>query len=172
MITGSGTAGTPGPAPRVSPFMNQAELGRLRALARLMDEAVRVPGTNVRLGLDALIGLIPGLGDISGGITTSYFILAAQKLGAPNSVLARMVWNVLVDVVFGSIPFLGDVFDVAYKANVRNVRLLERYAASPQKTKRASRAFVVLLLFVVALIVAGGLFVTFLLVRTLLRAIT
>jgi hypothetical protein len=152
--------------------MDNGELNRLRALARVMDDAVRVPGTNIRLGLDALIGLIPGLGDVSGGLTTSYFIIAAQKLGAPNTVLARMVWNVLVDVVFGSIPFLGDIFDVAYKANVRNVRLLEQYAASPQKTGRASRAFVVLLLFAVALIVSGGLVVTYLLVRALLRTLT
>ncbi|MGH7462126.1 MAG: DUF4112 domain-containing protein [Longimicrobiales bacterium] len=147
------------------------DLERLRVLARVMDDAVRVPGTNVRLGLDALIGLIPGLGDVAGGLTNSYIILGAQKLGAPTSVLLRMVWNVLVDTLFGSIPFLGDLFDIGYRANRRNVQLLEKFAANPRGTKRASRAVVALLLVLVALIAIGGAILAWLMVRAIWRGL-
>ena len=152
--------------------MNQTELERLRILARLMDDALPVPGTRLRFGLDALIGLIPGVGDVAGGLTTSYIILAAQKLGAPNSVLVRMVWNVLLDTAVGVVPFLGDIFDITYKANRRNVTLLEEFVAAPGKTKRASRAFVALLIALVVLIIAGGALLSFLLVRYVWRALT
>jgi hypothetical protein len=144
---------------------------RLRELARIMDAAVRVPGTRVRVGLDALIGLIPGLGDVAGGLTTSYTILEARRLGAPGSVLVRMVWNILIDAVVGTVPLLGDLFDIGYKANIRNVQLLERFLAYPGPTRRASRALVALLLALVALIVAGSLVLTFLIVRGLARAL-
>jgi hypothetical protein len=132
---------------------------------------LRVPGTNWRFGLDALVGLIPGMGDVAAGVAPSYTLVAAQRMGAPPAVLLRMVWNVLVDTVVGSVPFLGDLFDAGYKANLRNVRLLERYLAAPGTTRRASRAFLALLLALVALIVAGGLFLTYLLVRALLQAL-
>ncbi len=144
---------------------------RLRRLARIMDDAVRVPGTNARFGLDALIGLLPGLGDVAAGATTAYTILAAQRLGAPSSVILRMVWNVLVDTAVGSIPLLGDLFDVAYKANRRNVQLLEKFLESPRATRRASRALVALALLLVALILAAGLLLTYVLVRTLWPAL-
>ena len=151
--------------------MSTNTLQRLRTLARVMDDAVRVPGTNFRVGLDALIGLIPGVGDVAGGAATAYTIMAGERMGAPKTVLVRMVWNVLVDTVVGSIPFLGDLFDIGYKANRRNVQLLEAYAAAPQQTERASRSFVVLMLILVGLIVAGGLAITFLLVRSILQTI-
>src|SRR5688572_21245158 len=151
--------------------MSSATLDRLTTLARVMDDAVRVPGTNVRVGLDALIGLVPGVGDLAGGLTTAYTIVAGERMGAPRSVLVRMVFNVLVDTVVGSIPLLGDLFDIGYKANRRNVQLLEAFAAAPQKTQRASRAFVAFLLVLVAMIVISGLAFTFLIVRSALRAI-
>ncbi len=134
-----------------------------------MDDAVRIPGTNLRFGLDALIGLIPGIGDMAGGVATAYTIVAGERMGAPKSVLVRMVWNVLVDTVVGSIPVLGDLFDIGYKANRKNVQLLEAFAVAPQKTQRASRLFVVFLLFAVGAIVAAGLALTFLLLRSALQ---
>jgi Domain of unknown function (DUF4112) len=110
----------------------------MRDLARVLDEAIRIPGTNIRIGLDALLGLLPGGGDVAGGLFSGVIILQAARLGVPTSVLARMLGNVALDVVFGAIPILGDVFDVAWRANTRNVRLLESWRERPASTKRAS----------------------------------
>ena len=110
----------------------------MRDLARVLDEAIRIPGTNIRIGLDALLGLLPGGGDVAGGLFSGLIILQAARLGAPTSVLGRMLGNVALDVVFGAIPILGDVFDVAWRANTRNVRLLESWRQRPASTKRAS----------------------------------
>jgi hypothetical protein len=147
------------------------ELQRLRALARVMDDAVRVPGTNFRVGLDALLGLVPGLGDVAGGLTTAYTIVAAQRLGAPRIVLLRMFWNVLVDTVFGSIPLLGDFFDAAYRANRRNVQILESYTTAPARTQRASKAFMIAIIFALGLVIGAGVALAFLLVRALWNAL-
>ncbi len=110
----------------------------MRDLAHVLDEAIRIPGTNIRIGLDALLGLLPGGGDVAGGLFSGLIILQAARSGAPTSVLGRMLANVAIDVVFGAIPILGDVFDVAWRANTRNVRLLESWRTRPASTKRAS----------------------------------
>ena len=112
--------------------------GRLRDLARVLDEAIRIPGTNIRIGLDALLGLLPGGGDVAGGLFSAVIILQAARDGAPTAVLGRMLANVVIDVVLGAIPVLGDVFDVAWRANSRNVRLLDSWRERPAPTKRAS----------------------------------
>jgi len=133
-----------------------------RQLARLLDEAVRVPGTNVRFGLDAILGLIPGAGDVAGGILSAFMIFQAGRLGAPRSVLARMVMNVAIDSIVGAVPILGDLFDIGWKSNTRNAALLERYAQQPQATRRASRlavagavaAVLVIVVVMVALVLA------------------
>jgi hypothetical protein len=110
----------------------------MRDLARVLDEAVRIPGTNIRIGLDALLGLLPGGGDIAGGVFSGLIILQAARAGAPTPVLGRMLANVAIDVVVGAIPLLGDLFDIAWRANTRNVRLLESWRERPATTKRAS----------------------------------
>ena len=110
----------------------------MRDLARVLDEAIRIPGTNIRIGLDALLGLLPGGGDVAGGLFSGLIILQAARSGAPKSVLGRMLGNVALDVIVGAIPILGDVFDVAWRANTRNVRLLESWRQRPASTKRAS----------------------------------
>jgi hypothetical protein len=127
--------------------------GRLRDLARVLDEAIRIPGTNIRIGLDALLGLLPGGGDIVGGVFSGLIILQAARAGAPTAVLGRMLGNVLTDVVIGAIPLLGDVFDVAWRANSRNVRLLESWRERPVSTKRASMLTVGAILFALVLLV-------------------
>ena len=147
------------------------QLTRLRALARVMDDAVAIPGTRFRVGLDALLGLVPGVGDVAGGVTTAYTILAAHRLGAPRTVLIRMLWNVLVDTIFGSVPVLGDLFDAAYRANRRNVLLVEQFAAAPLQTERSSSGFVVLLLIALVAIVIGGLALAFLVARAAYNAL-
>ena len=110
----------------------------MRDLARVLDEAIRIPGTNIRIGLDALLGLLPGGGDVAGGVFSGLIILQAARAGAPTPVLGRMLANVAIDVVVGAIPILGDLFDVAWRANSRNVRLLEAWRERPATTKRAS----------------------------------
>jgi hypothetical protein len=137
------------------PTASETNISALRQLAWLLDTAVRVPGTNIRLGLDAVIGFIPGAGDIAGGLLSTFIILQAAKLGAPQSVLARMVMNVAVDTIVGAVPILGDVFDVGWKSNMRNAELLERYVTRPQATRAASRWAVIGAVAAVALIVIG-----------------
>ena len=101
----------------------------LDRLAQLMDARFRIPGTNIRFGLDALVGLIPGAGDLSTFAVSGYMMLIMAKNGASGFVLARMAVNILVDALIGSIPIIGDLFDIAFKANMRNMRLMHQYYA-------------------------------------------
>ncbi|HTK49138.1 MAG TPA: DUF4112 domain-containing protein [Gemmatimonadaceae bacterium] len=117
-------------------------LARARTLARLLDTAITIPGTGIRFGADALLGLVPGLGDVAGAVLSGYLVLLAQRLGAPRSVIMRMLGNVALDTLGGSVPIAGDLFDVAFKSNVRNVALLERALERPTETRRASRLLV------------------------------
>lgn len=103
----------------------------VRRLANLLDAAVRIPGTNIRIGLDPILGLVPGIGDLAGTVLSGYVVLAAVRLGVPRPVLARMLANLGVDAVVGAVPLLGDIFDVAWRANSRNLALIETHVASP-----------------------------------------
>ena len=114
----------------------------VRQLARLLDSAVRIPGTNIRVGLDALLGLIPGIGDAVGAALSGYIVLAAAKLGLPKSVLARMVLNLGIDTAVGAVPILGDLFDVAFRANTRNIALIDAAMQAPRETRKRSRMIV------------------------------
>ncbi|MFA5939560.1 MAG: DUF4112 domain-containing protein [Sinimarinibacterium sp.] len=120
------TDGAPSAAPidaaRVREVRRRAE-----ALSRLLDTAFRIPGTRIRFGIDALIGLIPGIGDAAGIILGGWFLLEGLRTGAPSGVLARMAANIAVDALAGFVPVLGDAVDVAFKANRRNARLLEAH---------------------------------------------
>ena len=87
----------------------------------------RSPGPGFRIGLETIVGLVPGVGDLVGGGFSLYIILQAARMGVPASLLARMGWNLLVDVVVGAVPFLGDLFDAGFKANMRNLALLDRH---------------------------------------------
>lgn len=108
-------------------------------LARLLDSQFRVPGTNMRFGIEGILGLVPGVGDAAGLAMSSVVIVQAVKLGARGATVARMVLNVAIDAVFGSIPLLGSVFDFAFKANNRNVALLQRHELDPDTTSAESR---------------------------------
>jgi len=103
------------------------DLDDLEALARNLDSRWRIPLTNIRFGLDAIAGLIPGAGDIAAALVSGHIIIYGWRAGAPWHLIARMIANVAIDTVVGSIPVLGSVFDVYYKANNRNVRLLRRH---------------------------------------------
>jgi Domain of unknown function (DUF4112) len=105
----------------------RSSMVRLQALATLMDSAFVIPGTNVRMGLDGLIGLLPVAGDLISGAISSYIVWEARKLGAPRWLIARMSINIAIDTAVGSVPFVGDVFDIAFRANMKNMALLKRY---------------------------------------------
>ena len=123
---------------------------KLSRLAWLLDSAIPIPGTRFTIGLDALIGLFPVIGDVVGVALSSYILKEAAALGVSRSILVRMALNVAVEGLVGMIPFAGDVFDAAFKANQRNVRLLNAYLDQPAQTTRSSRAFVFWLSFAVA----------------------
>lgn len=120
----------------------------------MLDEAIRIPGTNIRIGLDALLGLLPGGGDVAGGLLSGLIILQAARDGAPATVLGRMLGNVALDVVAGAVPLLGDIFDVAWRANTRNIRLLQSWRERPVATKRSSRVTVSVILLALVLLIA------------------
>lgn len=127
---------------------------RLRRISQTMDEAFRLPG-GYRIGFDGIIGLIPGFGDTAGAIVSSYIIAEAARLGVPSRILALMIYNVLVETIIGFVPVLGDLFDFAWKANLRNVRLLERHMGEHPGGPEAQRRLVRVVLFVLALLVIG-----------------
>jgi len=143
-------------------------LRRVQVVATLLDEALRVPGTNFRFGIDPIVGMIPGLGDLLGGAASAYIILEAARAGAPASVLLRMTMNVGMDTLVGAVPLVGDLFDFAWKSNTRNVRLLARHVEAPAETKRASIALVVLLLAILAGIAIGAAFLAVYVIRRLI----
>ncbi|WP_242341262.1 MULTISPECIES: DUF4112 domain-containing protein [unclassified Anaeromyxobacter] len=113
-------------------------LREARLVARWLDAAFRIPGTDLRIGLDPIIGLFPGVGDVATSVAAAYVLLVAWRLGAPAVLVARMGMNLAVDAVVGAVPLLGDLFDAGFKANLRNVRLLETWLAAPAPTRRAS----------------------------------
>lgn len=127
----------------------KAALPAVRAVANIMDRAITIPGTKVSIGLDALLGLLPGVGDTVSSLVGSYIILIAHRLGAPAPVLARMVLNQGVDALVGLVPFAGDLFDLGFKSNVKNVRLLEETLEDPRRAARASTGVVIALLLAV-----------------------
>lgn len=140
----------------------------LRALAWLLDEAISLPG-GYRIGLDPLIGLIPGVGDALGAVLSAYIVNEARRMGAPRSVLMRMLGNVLLEALVGAIPLAGDVFDAAYKANMRNLALLARYRLDPVGSRRSSRWFVLGFSLLLGLVVAVMIAIPVLIVLAMLR---
>lgn len=136
-----------------------------RALARVLDTAIGIPGTKLRVGLDALLGLVPGAGDAVSAALSGYIILAAARAGASRPVLLRMVGNVIVDTVVGSIPVLGDLFDVAFRANSRNVALLDRVTVDPARVDRGSRRLGVIVVAILVLVLLGIVTLGFLIAR-------
>ena len=101
------------------------DLLALRKFAFLMDEAFPIPGTKIRVGLDAVVGLIPGIGDVIGGVLSTWIIVGALRHRVPARIIGRMVWNVVIDLLFGAVPVAGDVFDFLFEENMKNMRLLE-----------------------------------------------
>ena len=124
-------------------------------IAWLLDNSIPIPGTGRRIGLDAVIGLVPGLGDILAGGLGLLMVARAVQRGLPTVVLARMLANVALDFAIGSAPIIGDAFDLWYKSNARNVALLRRYADNPSASTAGQWAFFVGLLAVIGAVAIG-----------------
>jgi hypothetical protein len=120
-----------------------ATLNRIRRLSRLMDTSLRVPGTGFRIGLDPIIGLIPGAGDLISTAFSAYIIFLATRLGIPRQDLTEMIFNVALESVVGTVPLVGDLFDAFYKSNIRNLAILEKHlmAVEPELEEVASEVY-------------------------------
>src|ERR1700686_3223619 len=140
---------------RDSPMLRQlASNEHLDYIAALLDDMFRIPGTQIRFGLDALIGWIPGIGDAAAGIASFFIVFAAWRRGVQSITLVRMIANVLLETTLGAIPVAGDVFHVFWKANRRNYRLLIREKEQPGLNTGRDRVFLAIILFTV--IAAAG----------------
>ena len=149
------------------------ELDRLRRMARMLDSAITLPG-GFRIGLDGLVGLIPGIGDAIGATAATYIVIRAAQMGASTTTLIRMMWNIVLETLVGAVPILGDLFDFAWKANNRNIRLLEkqhlRASGGEVAKKRLTSASLVLIavfVLVLVLLIVGAFQVLLMLLRAL-----
>ena len=134
---------------------------KLDNVAWLLDNSIKIPGTSWRIGLDGFLGLVPGIGDLSSGILSTYILYQAVKIKVPRGIIARMGLNVLLESVIGVIPIFWDLFDFAFKANQRNVDLMRKYVLNPRDTTRQSNLTLIALLiffFVVLGFMVCGMF--------------
>ena len=126
----------------------ERQLQSLYKLAWLLDSSIRIPGTNRTIGLDGIIGLLPGIGDVISGVISGYIVIKALLMGLPIFVIARMVINLMIEGVIGVIPVIGDLFDFIFKSNRRNVLLMQTYLKNPEDTTERSFMSVILFLMV------------------------
>lgn len=141
---------------------------RLEQLADLLDNAIRIPGTPWRIGLDPILGLVPGVGDALGALASGWIVVEAARFGAPPPIVLRMLYNVVIDTAVGTIPAAGDLFDFAWKSDSKNVALLRRHLEHPGETRRASRRLLVAVVAALALLGIGALAAAAALLRYLL----
>lgn len=139
----------------------------LEMLSHLLDDFIHIPGTPIRFGLDGIMGLVPGIGDVLGGLASTILIVAAWARGVPKVTLVRMVANLGIEVLIGAVPVLGDVFDIAWRANRRNYALLEGSLAEPAEVRRRSWIFFAGLCVVLLILVLLPLFFLWLTVHLL-----
>jgi hypothetical protein len=143
------------------------ELQHLKTLSRVLDTALPIPGTSYRFGLDAIVGLVPGIGDAIGAVFALYIVFQAARMGVPKATLVRMIGNVGIDTLVGEIPLLGDLFDVGFKSNIKNLALIEQHVNQPLAARAQSGrlllglgiGLLVLLIGIVALGVIVGQYV-------------
>ncbi len=121
-------------------------------LAKLMDSQFRIPGTNIRFGFDSIIGLVPGAGDITSFIISGFMLLTLAKNGASGFLLARMSMNLIIDAAIGSIPLLGDLFDVVFKANQRNLKLMREHYSEGRHNGSSMKIIIPLLVLLLVII--------------------
>ena len=151
-----------------SPEALRARLEKLRSLQFLLDNRYRVPGTNIRFGWDALVGLIPGAGDLVTALFAGGLIVQAHQMGVPRVIQLRMVINVLIDIFIGVVPLFGDVVDVFWKSNAKNFALLERHATTPSPPSKGDWLFVTGVLALVGAVAILPLAMMYWLVQTMM----
>lgn len=149
-----------------------ATLQRLRKFSRLLDNAIGIPGTKFRVGLDPILGIIPGAGDFIGTALSAYIVLEAARMGLPKETLGRMVSNIVLESAVGTIPVLGDLFDFAWKANTKNIELLEAHLNISPEIQKKNRWFVFFLLAGLLVFSIGILTVGIFIIRLFFQAIT
>jgi hypothetical protein len=140
----------------------------LHRLSWALDEMFRVPGTKMRFGLDALIGLLPAGGDLAGGIASAWILIAAQRMGAGPIILARMGLNIFIDTVVGAVPVIGDLFDAGWKSNQKNIALLDRYLEAPEPARRSSIFILIAVLAVIILLFIASAVLSYHIIRWIL----
>src|SRR2546421_7635968 len=136
-------------------------------LALIMDEIIRVPGTNFRFGLDPIIGLIPGIGDTSSALVSAFALIQALRLGVPKILLARMALNILANEIIGIIPVVGDAFSFWFKSNARNYEIIKNHRLGSTPRRRSDWLFVIGILFTLVVIVCGRIAISFLILGAL-----
>jgi hypothetical protein len=143
----------------------------LETLSRWLDSLFRIPGTEWRIGLDAIIGLVPGIGDTLTTMMSFYILTAGVRYGVPRVTMLRMASNIAIDYVIGVIPLAGDVFDVAWKANLKNMELLRRHASGPAREVKRGQAsdwlFVALVMFCLVALLVGSIAIVWYVMRLL-----
>lgn len=142
------------------PTKKLAKINRLRRLSKVMDNAIAIPGTKFRFGLDPILGLLPGGGDTITGGLSAYIVVEAARMGLPREILYKMVGNILLDSFAGTIPILGDLFDVGWKSNVKNIELLEKHLALGEESQN-NTLFIIGLVLLLGLIILGFASITF-----------
>lgn len=156
------------PLPVSSSPRASASLKRLRQISHVLDNAVGIPGSNIRFGLDPILGLLPGGGDVLTGLVSVYIVYEGAKMGLPAATLSRMGFNIVLDTLSGTVPVLGDLFDVTWKANSQNVALLEKHLANPVPSRGADRLFAGVVIVALLAMVIGMAALSFWIVKSLL----
>jgi hypothetical protein len=142
-----------------------------KMLAAVMDNFLRLPGTNIRFGLDPIIGLIPGLGDTLSTFVSAASLFQAARCGVPKILLARMSGNILINQLIGLIPGVGDAFSFWFKANARNHDLLRQHLAAPRRPRRSDWLFVSGIVAILFLVLCAGLVMSYFVLRALFKAV-
>lgn len=144
-------------------------LQRLRRLSHLLDNAIAIPGLGYRVGIDPLIGLIPGGGDLMTGLISVYIVTEAARVGVPAATLSRMGLNILLELLIGTVPMVGDLFDVVWKANAQNVDLLEHHIRHPRPSRRTDKILALVMITGLLLVVIGVTSLSLMIVHRLLQ---
>ena len=138
---------------------NEEKLLRLKLLSERLDELTKIPGTNQKIGIDAIIGVIPILGDFIGVVFSTYIMYSGIKMGVSSKVLTKMAANIAIEFIIGWIPIIGDVFDILWKANKRNVELIEDATAEKQVNEKLNyliMASLIILILSTILVILGS----------------
>ncbi len=152
----------------MAPKLTDAERAAgIRTLAKMLDSAVRIPGTGIRVGAESVFGLIPVVGDIAGAALSGYIVLTSARLGAPAPTIVRMMTNIGIDTLVGAVPVLGDMFDVGWRANMRNVELLDSHLAGAPGAQRANRWVTAAVLLALLLLAIGTVWLSVAIIRFL-----